>query len=90
MARKPTVCESEVRAVGGRGKVVYHLSPVWTLKNDGWVFHKSFVPTRKPGLVVGSNTRQHNSPIHKTRLVLLSVNNSRHIAAPNSIDSQFS
>lgn len=28
MARKPTVCESEVRAVGGRGKAVYHLSPV--------------------------------------------------------------
>ena len=27
MARKPTVCESEVRAVGGRGQVGHQCSP---------------------------------------------------------------
>lgn len=53
MARKPTVCESEVRAVGGRGRP--GCSPAFTCvnsKNDGWALCVPLVPTRKPGVVV--------------------------------------
>lgn len=59
MARKPTVCESEVRAVGGRGRP--GCSPALTCvnsKNDGWVLCVPFVPTRKPGVVVENTATQ--------------------------------